>query len=229
MNSLESYGVKKQFPLDTIIFEEGDPSDNMYIVVSGKIEIFKTVIQKAVHVLHVVEKNEYFGEMSLITGEKRSASAKSVDNTEVIQIDKEGLNKLLTNEPEFGLNLMGQMAERLQKTTENLIYSELEMALSQHKPARFDNSFAGKFIFEITGIFNLEKKKDVMGIANDLKWPNDVDVIASFYKPDLQDSLLYIVATDNMNALLAVTSRFGNIVQWKYTPVLTTDTEVLTV
>ncbi len=229
MNFEESCGIKKQFEPDMMIFEEGDPSDYMYIVISGKVQIFKTIIQKAIRTLHVVEENGCFGEMSLFTGSKRTASAKVIDVTEVFQIDKSGLYKLLKSKPEFAVGLMEQMSERLQNTSENLIYSELELALSRHKPVRFEDSYSNKILFEVVGMFSIENKNEVAEIANTLIWPDDVDVIASLFKPGINNSLIYVVAVDNISTVLNVTARFKNLVNWEFSPVLSTNSETLTI
>ena len=222
MNFDESYGCKKMFQSETIIFEEGDPSDCMYIVVSGKIAIFKTVIHKATRTLHIVEANGCFGEMSLITGSKRTASAKVLEPTEVFQLEKNGLYKLLKNKPDFTINLMEQLSTRLQKTSENFIFSELELALSRYKPVRFDGTGSDKIHFEVVGTFSLDNKDEVTEIANKLTWPEEIDVIASFIKPGTNYSLVYVIATDNLHSVLNVTASFKNLANWQFFPVLPT-------
>ncbi len=219
-------GTRKQFPPETVIFEEGDPSDFMYVLVSGKVVVYKKVIQRATHVLHVLEVGEYFGEMSLVTGARRSASAKTIEDTEVIQIDKNGLHKLLKEEPEIGLGIMKQMAERLAKLGETLIYSELELALSRRKPSRFQNDYSGKTLFVVTGSFNPENKGEVLKTANEIEWSDDVDVVTSLHKPGRpEDTIIYIVAVDEFKTLLTIISRFNDLVRWDFCPVLPVNAE----
>lgn len=228
MNLEQFHGKKKRFSSETVIFEEGDPSDYMYIVVSGQVVIYKKVIENATRILHNIGNGEYFGEMALITGAKRSASAKTIEETEVVQIDKNGLNTLLKNEPDFGINLMRQMAERLAKTSENLIYSELEMALSHRKPERFAVNYPGKILFVATGSFRLENKKNVMKTLHTLKWPDNVDVIASLFKPGkAEEGIIFIIAVDNSKTLLNLTLHFDDLVNWDFSPVLPANTEEL--
>ena len=219
-------GTAKQYPPETVIFEEGDPSDFMYVVTSGKVVTYKRVIQRATHVLHTLGVGEYFGEMSLTTGARRSESAKTIAKTDVIQIDKNGLHRLLKEEPEFGLSVMKQMAERLAKTSETLIYSELELALSRRKPSRFQNDYSEKTLFVVTGSFNLENKKKVLKTANAIEWSEDVDVVASLFKPGkIENDIIYIVAVDNFKTLVTIISRFNDLVKWDFSPVLPINTE----
>ncbi len=226
--NIESFnGVRRQIPAESIVFEEGDPSDFMYIIASGRVVIFKKVVQSATRVLHNIGDGEYFGEMSLITGAKRSASAKTISETEVIQIDKNGLLKLLKEDPAFGINLMRQMAERLEQTSESLIYSELELALASHKPERFNDAYDGKTIFIATGYFSLENKKEVMQIAGSIKWPDDIDLITSLYKPEkVENELIYVAAVYDLKSLLNVTLRFESLVQWDFSPAFATSADL---
>lgn len=222
------HGDKKRFEPETVIFEEGDLSDYMYVVLSGEVVIYKKVIQNATRVLHIVKEGEYFGEMSLIaeSGTRRSASAKAIKDTEVVQIDKEGLYNLLKEKPEFGLNIIRQMSDRLARTSEILIYSELDLALSRLKPSRFEDGYHGKILFILTGSFDLENKEAVLKTANTLKWSKDVDVVASVFKPgNTEESLIYIVAADNLNTLQTTISHFNNLVRWDFSPVLPTNIE----
>lgn len=221
MNLRQLQGEKKVFVAETIIFEEGEPGDYMYIVLSGRVCLHKKVVDRTQRLLHIVERGGYFGEIALITGEKRSASAKAIEATEVIQIDKEGLYKLLKDEPEFGVNMIRQMSERLKKTSEELIYSELEMALSRRKPERFQEAYNGKMIFLITGLFRLEDKKEVLNITKAVKWPDNVDLIVSLFKPGKdQESLIYVIATDHLKTLLNAISCFKDLVRWEFAPAL---------
>ncbi len=122
------------------------------------------------------------------------------------------------------------MSDRLKKPSKSLIFSELELALSRHKPVRFDDTYSGKMLFEVTGYFTIENKSEVTRIAGSLTWSNDVDVIASLFKFEKEeDSLIFIVATDNLNTLLNVTSSFNNLVKWEYVPVIRTDIDPLSI
>lgn len=223
MNFEKLHGIRKQFTTEKIIFEEGDPTDFMYVVVSGKVVIYKKVIQRTTRVLHVLGVGEYFGEMSLITGTRRSASAKAIAETDVIQIDKNGLHKLLKEEPEFGLSIMTQMAKRLVTTNETLIYSELELALSRCKPSRFQNGHSGKTLFIATGSFKPENKKEVLKTVSTIEWSDDVDVVASLFKPGkVEDAIVFVVAVEDFKTLLNIISCFDNLVKWDFSPVLPT-------
>jgi len=219
-------GTRKQYPPETVIFEEGDPSDFMYVVVSGKVVIYKKVIQKATHVLHILEVGEYFGEMSLVTSARRSASAKTIEETDVIQIDKSGLHKILKEEPEIGLSIMKQLAERLDRLGETLIYSGLELALSRRKPSRFQNDYSGKTLFMVTGSYNPENKGEVLKTASTIEWSDDIDVVAGIFKPGkTEDAIIYIVAVDEFKTLLTIISRFNDFVSWDFCPVLPVNAE----
>ena len=76
-----------QFPSGSTIFEEGDLGTTMYIIQKGKVEIRKN-IGGAEQVLSILEKGDFFGEMSILEGSPRSASAHALDDVEALEIDE---------------------------------------------------------------------------------------------------------------------------------------------
>jgi CRP/FNR family cyclic AMP-dependent transcriptional regulator len=64
-----------------IIITEGEPSNSVYLVISGKVEIFKNSNSGKLVVLAEQGKNTIFGEMTLIDGKRRSASVKALEDT----------------------------------------------------------------------------------------------------------------------------------------------------
>jgi len=61
------------FPARTIIFEENDPSDSIYLVLSGRVEILKHSSGEHYHTLAYASENDYFGELGVLDGSGRSA------------------------------------------------------------------------------------------------------------------------------------------------------------
>jgi membrane protein len=93
-----------------VIFRNGDSERDMFYVLSGKV-----VVQNAERVVRTPEAGSYFGEMSFLTGEVRTADAFAVENdTEVVAISPENLEMLLVHEPKVAIEFLKQMAQRLQ-------------------------------------------------------------------------------------------------------------------
>lgn len=93
------------------IVQEGNDGDSMYIIKRGACGVSKVVAGAELH-LTTLPVGAYFGEMSLLTGEKRSATVKAAGDTEVIVIDKQLFSHLLLGKPEISAGLADALAER---------------------------------------------------------------------------------------------------------------------
>lgn len=95
------------------IFVEGEPGSEMFVVLSGRVEISKQGTGLA-NVIATLEAGEMFGEMALVAGGKRSASALAKgENTQVVRIDQARFVYLVSQQPAFALSVMRMMAHRL--------------------------------------------------------------------------------------------------------------------
>src|SRR5215470_18973697 len=128
----------------------------MYFVVQGSLQISKRVIQGADKVIATLGAGQYVGELSLLTGAQRNATMRAVEETEVVEIDQEAFLELIHDQPHVGLDLMRQLAHRLHETTEELIFTALEVALAQREPHRM-SSGSRRMRFIATGSFAGEK------------------------------------------------------------------------
>jgi CRP/FNR family transcriptional regulator, cyclic AMP receptor protein len=97
------------------IFVEGDDGRCMYVVRSGQVSITKHGM-----VLERVGPNGIFGEMALIDGSPRSATATAVEPTEIAPIDKSAFDHLVRRNPDFALRVMRLLVDRLRQTNANL-------------------------------------------------------------------------------------------------------------
>lgn len=97
------------------IFATDDEGDTMYAVRSGLVEI--TAYGE---VLDRVGPGGYFGEMALIDGSPRSATATVVKDSEVAAISRADFLQLVRSEPTFALEIMRVLARRLRDMNENL-------------------------------------------------------------------------------------------------------------
>src|SRR5262249_39380521 len=97
------------------IIEQGADGESMFILVSGdaNVEVENNGEAASVAVLHT---GDCFGEMSLLTGEKRSATVIARSDCEVVEIDKPGLAAVLKEKPELMTTLSQLLASRRLET-----------------------------------------------------------------------------------------------------------------
>jgi CRP-like cAMP-binding protein len=120
---LKLENMLQQYDADTLIFEEGDTSTELYVLIEGEIE----VIIKGSVVAVISEPGSYFGEMAILRNEPRSASLHTTKPCRFYVVPGKCFPVILKNNPEVGLKIAGLLAERLAKTTLNL-RSEQEKA-----------------------------------------------------------------------------------------------------
>ena len=95
-----------------VIFSRGDTADKMYIVKSGQVELRLGSL-----LLDTVGPNGIFGEMAVVDGGTRSASAVAVSETELVPLSEKQVVFLIGETPYFALKLLGTITARLRATT----------------------------------------------------------------------------------------------------------------
>ncbi len=111
---------KIHFKEGDIIFKENEEDcKEMYVIDSGRVNIVKKVGDTDI-TLTTLDEGDFFGEMSLITGSKRSASATAQTNCKLHTMDKETFEFNLSNDIKFMRQILETLAHRLEETDTNL-------------------------------------------------------------------------------------------------------------
>jgi CRP/FNR family cyclic AMP-dependent transcriptional regulator len=102
-----------EFDVGAIIFEEGSTGRELFVVLDGRIDIVK--LNGATKTLIVtLGKGEFFGEMAVIDGSARSATAiAAAPNTRVMRINHARFVYLVSQQPAFALMVMDALSKRL--------------------------------------------------------------------------------------------------------------------
>ncbi len=113
-------------------FHEGDESQVMYVLESGRVEIYKTW-QSVSTVLRVMKAGDCFGEMALIDLFPRSASAVALETSKALQITPEILHELYSQDPEqytlLQMNIGRELSRRLRRIDDLLFRALMGDAL----------------------------------------------------------------------------------------------------
>ncbi len=102
----------REFSPGDILFREGDSGDVMYVIQSGAVRIHKNVSGQD-KLLAVLGPGEFFGEMALLNGKPRSATAEVIDPTRCLVIDSRTLEEMVAKNAEIALRLIKKLAKRL--------------------------------------------------------------------------------------------------------------------
>jgi CRP-like cAMP-binding protein len=98
----------RDFKAGDVIFREGDPARELFIIQSGEIEI-----RLGNRVLETLSQYSIFGEMALIDAAPRSATAVAVSDAKLVPVSEKQFLFLISTTPYFALNVMRIMARRL--------------------------------------------------------------------------------------------------------------------
>ncbi len=143
------------------VFSQGDEGDAMYVIEDGAIDIVAGTGKQRV-VLASLFKQQFFGELALLDGAPRSASAIASRDTSVLALDRDDFIEFVRKRPEAALSIMHEVGERIRATNElmtrtvsrNVVEEEEEKLTIGERVADVVASFGGSwpFIFIFTAI-----------------------------------------------------------------------------
>jgi len=105
--------VPRAYPAGTRVFHEGDSSDACYIVREGSFRITREHSDGRAITLATLGRGEIFGELAMLDGDKRSASAEALTDGEVLALPAGDVRSLLARHPEISLKLVAGLVRRL--------------------------------------------------------------------------------------------------------------------
>lgn len=118
-----------------IIFSEGDEGEGFYIVISGRIKIFKLSAEGKEQILHILGPGEPFGEVPVFAGQKFPAHAEAIEKSRVFYFPREDLLELFGDHPDLAMNMLAVLSRRLRQFTaliDDLSLKEVPGRLASH-------------------------------------------------------------------------------------------------
>jgi CRP-like cAMP-binding protein len=95
------------------ICREGEEGEEMYIIQAGKVRVSKRFGGKT-HVISVLEKGDFFGEMAIVNRIQRTATVTAIDDVELLVFDREGLQNMIARNTRIALTIIDKLCRRLQ-------------------------------------------------------------------------------------------------------------------
>ena len=95
------------------LFAQGDPADGLYVVLTGRLGVFRTEPDGQQRLVNETVTGDAVGEMALLLGEPRSASVVALRDSELLRLRREAFETLLDRQPQLVLQLTRQLAGRL--------------------------------------------------------------------------------------------------------------------
>ena len=152
-----------QVAKETTLFQRGDPGDSLYIVKAGEVQIFFKNDTGHTIVLETAKPGDFFGEISLLDGGARTASARVTEDLEALVVDRGDLDELFRLRPAAAMDLMTATGKRLRETTRllrgtasrNINEATEDRRTKVMKVADWISDFSGSlpFLFIHIGVF----------------------------------------------------------------------------
>lgn len=121
-----------RFTKGQFVFREGEEGDEMYIIQSGKVSICKSIRNKKT-TLTVLEKGDFFGEMSILERLPRTADAEVVEDADLITINSQTFGEMIRSNPEIAVRMLRKYSMRMRDLSEQM---------ENYQEARDDADFA---------------------------------------------------------------------------------------
>lgn len=171
----------KPFSKGSVIFEENSKGNSAFVIVSGRVEISKRIGDKQV-ILDVMDPGCVFGEMALLGTEKRTATARAIEHTELIVINKSKLLEFLDQSPPILKTIIFSLVQRLASTNERI------------RVQASDNLY-----LSVCGILSLMfKEKDHRG---QIPYPKAIENIKSILSISLYDCEVILNKLHSLNLI----------------------------
>ena len=97
------------------IFDEEDEGTGFYVVISGRVKVFKLSPEGKEQILHIFGPGEPFGEVAVFTGKRFPASAEALEETRAFFFARKEFMDLIQRDPSLALNMLAVLSQRLRR------------------------------------------------------------------------------------------------------------------
>ncbi|MFQ5936118.1 MAG: Crp/Fnr family transcriptional regulator [Acidiferrobacterales bacterium] len=118
--TVSGHAVTKTFPRNTIVINEGDTTDSLYVILTGKVKVFLSDEQGREIILDIEGPGEYFGEIALLDDAPRSASVMTLEPSRFSIISKSDFKECLAKNPDIAITLIKELTHRIRMLTDNV-------------------------------------------------------------------------------------------------------------
>lgn len=105
--------IRRKYKKGQMIFFEGDVSDKLYIINSGKIKIFKYTKEAKEQILYILSEGDFIGDMSLLKKTTFDFNAEALEDVSVCMFAKDSLDEMVRANPEIMFKILEEVHDRL--------------------------------------------------------------------------------------------------------------------
>ena len=135
LNAIRRIAVEKRYNKGQTIFSEGDKTTGFFVIVEGRVKIYKVSSEGKEQILHIFEAGQSFGEVTVFTGQQMPANAQALAKTHLLLFARDTFVDLVTSNTSLALNLLAIMSRKLRQFAaqiENLSLKEMPARLASY-------------------------------------------------------------------------------------------------
>jgi CRP/FNR family transcriptional regulator, cyclic AMP receptor protein len=110
----------RHFRRNEVIFHQGDPGDALHVIQQGAVKILLPSAEGDEAIIATLQPGDFFGELALLDGRPRSATATTVEPTETLSLPRDVFHELLDKHPELRDALFAALATLLRRITKHV-------------------------------------------------------------------------------------------------------------
>ena len=114
---ITKHAIRRSFPKNATIINEGDQTDSLYVVEKGRAKAFLTDRSGREIVLGIIPEGSYFGEIALLDREPRSANVMTLEPSTFLIISHNDFQQCLSENIEIAMNMLSALTERIRDLT----------------------------------------------------------------------------------------------------------------
>jgi CRP/FNR family transcriptional regulator/CRP/FNR family cyclic AMP-dependent transcriptional regulator len=105
---------------DIILMEDDESNQSLFIIAKGEVKVVLTAEDGREAILAALKEGDFFGEMALLDGERRSATVRAVEESRLLTIRREDFLAAMKKQPDLALTLLSEMSRRLRKSNRQI-------------------------------------------------------------------------------------------------------------
>lgn len=111
---------KQHYHKENLILIEEEVGSSMFVILDGRVKISRISDDGREVILAILSEGDFFGEMSLLDGQTRSANVTAIEDSELLVLRREEFLQMLHDYPQIAINLLKELAQRIRKGDEHI-------------------------------------------------------------------------------------------------------------
>jgi CRP-like cAMP-binding protein len=128
LRAIEKVAIHHNFKKDNMILVEEEVGSTMFIILEGRVKISRISEEGREVILSILSEGDFFGEMSILDGQTRSANVVTLEDSEILVIHREDFLRMLHSYPQIAINLLKELAHRLRRSDSQIKSLSLQNA-----------------------------------------------------------------------------------------------------